>query len=57
MKEPFIKAEKLSYQYNGQGSEGHPVLRELSVEIGEGEFVRVRIEEAMDYDLIGELVR
>ena len=25
--------------------------------IGEGEFVRVRIEEAMDYDLIGELVR
>jgi len=41
MKEPFIKAEKLSYQYNGQDSEGHPVLRELSVEIGEGEFVAV----------------
>ena len=25
--------------------------------IEEGKFVRVRIEEAMDYDLIGELVR
>ena len=41
MSEPFIKAEKLSYCYDGDGLCSNPVLRELSVEIKEGEFVAV----------------
>ena len=41
MNEPFIKAEKLSYCYDGEGMCQSPVLRELSVEIQEGEFVAV----------------
>lgn len=38
--EPFIKAEGLSYRYEGEEGES-PVLHDLSVEIREGEFVAV----------------
>lgn len=41
MKEPFIKIENLSYRYEGEDGFGSPVLRDLSMEIGEGEFVAV----------------
>ena len=41
MKEPFIKAERLSYWYDGESGAESPVLRDLSVEINEGEFVAV----------------
>ena len=40
IQEPFIKAENLSYRYEGEEG-GSPVLHDLSVEIGEGEFVAV----------------
>ena len=40
MQEPLIKAEHLSYRYEGEEG-GSPVLHDLSVEIGEGEFVAV----------------
>ena len=40
IQEPFIKAENLSYRYEGE-EEGSPVLHDLSVEIREGEFVAV----------------
>lgn len=40
MKEPLIQAEKLSYCYEGE-NEKIPVLKELSLEIQEGEFVAV----------------
>ena len=41
MNTPFIKAENLSYRYDGDDGQGSPVLRGLSLEISEGEFVAV----------------
>ncbi len=42
MKNPFIKTEALSYSYDGNDEQmGSPVLRNLSIEISEGEFVAV----------------
>lgn len=41
MKEPFIKAVDLSYQYEEDKPNISPVLNRLSVEIAEGEFVAV----------------
>ncbi len=41
MSTPFIKAEKLSYRYDGNDESGSPVLRDLSLEISKGEFVAV----------------
>lgn len=38
---PFIKTEKLSYRYEGDDPNGSPVLKSLSLEINEGEFVAV----------------
>ena len=41
MTEPFIKVENLSYQYVDEASGGHPVLHDLTLSIGRGEFVAV----------------
>ena len=41
MSEPFIKVEKLSYLYEDSAIDAHPALKELSLEINEGEFVAV----------------
>ncbi|MBQ7384415.1 MAG: energy-coupling factor transporter ATPase [Clostridia bacterium] len=38
---PFIKVENISYSYKGESGVGIPVIKELSLEIGEGEFVAV----------------
>ncbi|MBO5416466.1 MAG: energy-coupling factor transporter ATPase [Clostridia bacterium] len=38
---PFIKVENISYSYKGDGGVGVPVIKELSLEIREGEFVAV----------------
>ena len=41
MSEPFIKVEKLSYLYEDSAIDAHPALKELSLEINEGEFVAI----------------
>ena len=41
MSEPFIKIENLSYLYDDDSSDKHPVLKNFSLEINEGEFVAV----------------
>ena len=41
MDKPFIKVENISYSYSGENSEQISVIRDLSLEIGEGEFVAV----------------
>lgn len=41
MKEPFIKVEDLSYRYDGENLHASPVLKNLSMEIAEGEFVAI----------------
>ena len=41
MNNPFIKTENLSYRYDGDDQNGSPVLKDLSVEIYEGEFVAI----------------
>ncbi|MBQ8848831.1 MAG: energy-coupling factor transporter ATPase [Clostridia bacterium] len=41
MNAPFIKTENLSYRYDGDDVNGSPVLKDLSLEINEGEFVAV----------------
>ncbi len=38
---PFIKVENISYSYKGDDGAQIPVIKELSLEIGEGEFVAV----------------
>ena len=41
MSEAFIKADMLSYAYEEESADAHPVLKELSLEIKKGEFVAV----------------
>ena len=41
MNTPFIKTVDLSYRYDGDDPHGSPVLKKLSLEINEGEFVAV----------------
>ena len=41
MSVPFIRTENLSYRYEGDDDQGSPVLKNLSMEINEGEFVAV----------------
>ena len=41
MSEAFIKIENLSYLYDDDSSDKHPVLKNFSLEINEGEFVAV----------------
>ena len=41
MNEPFIRIENLSYLYDDEGSDKHPVLKNFSLEINEGEFIAV----------------
>ena len=41
MSEVFIKAEAVSFVYEDEGPDAPPVLKELSLEINEGEFVAV----------------
>ncbi len=41
MNEAYIKTEHLSYQYMGEAEGGHPVLRDVSLSIAQGEFVAV----------------
>ena len=41
MKEPFIKAFDISYRYEGEDGLGSPVLKNLCLEIEEGEFVAI----------------
>ena len=41
MSESFIKIENLSYLYDDDSADKHPVLKNFSLEIGEGEFVAV----------------
>lgn len=41
MNDPLIKAENISYRYDGEDTNKSPVLNELSVEIKEGEFVAI----------------
>ena len=41
MKKPFIKAFDISYQYEGEEGQGSPVLKNLCLEIEEGEFVAI----------------
>lgn len=38
---PFIKIENISYSYQNDGGVSVPVIKDLSLEIGEGEFVAV----------------
>ena len=41
MSEPFIKIEELSYLYEDSSEESAPALRQLSLEIKDGEFVAI----------------
>ncbi len=41
MKKPFIKAFDISYRYEGEEGQGSPVLKNLCLEIEEGEFVAI----------------
>ena len=41
MSEPFIKIEELSYLYEDSAQDAPPALRELSLEINDGEFVAI----------------